>query len=285
MNFTPFAPPPFPPPSRPPTLQEFQQATACKYTAAAGLAFLLYDHIISFSDEVELVWKAKWTFAKAIFLLLRYAVPCAFIVHNYQLAGLNLVQKPNSFCQVWFNIMVCLGMMTVAIGNFLVLLRLWLLRNRNRRFIFFTLILFVIANLASIACVVIVLVNVNSSMMYDPGLRMCVMAHRGLIGLLFAPAVIFDGIALVATLWNALGRPRCQQMSLMQYLRQDGFIFVLLLFLMRAINFFTSLFGPLHIIFLTIYIIWATTTVTVSWLVLDLRRNGRSAKDTELDPE
>ena len=43
----------------------------------------------------------------------------------------------------------------------LVLLRLWLIKNRNQKFIFSTLILFVIAHVATITCVVIVLINVN----------------------------------------------------------------------------------------------------------------------------
>lgn len=43
----------------------------------------------------------------------------------------------------------------------LVLLRLWLIRNRNQKFIFATLVLFVIAYVATITCVVIVLVNAN----------------------------------------------------------------------------------------------------------------------------
>jgi len=136
MN-TPVIPLPPPPPPPPLPLQDFHQAAACKYIAAAGLAFLVYDHIISFNDEVELVWKAKWTFPKATFLLLRYAVPCALIVHNYQSSGLTLLQKPDAFCQAWFNIVVCLGMITKAIGNFLVLLRLWVLRNRNQNIYLF----------------------------------------------------------------------------------------------------------------------------------------------------
>jgi len=274
----PLLPPPPPPPFPPPTLQDFQQGAISRYIAVAGLVFILYDHILSFSDEVELVWKASWTFPKAIFLLLRYAVPCALIVHNYQLIGLNTVMNPNTFCQVWFNIVVCLGMVTIAIGNFLVLLRLWLIRDRNQKFIFSTLMLFVIAHVATITCVVIVLINVNPGFMFDPSLSMCVMMRRSILGLLYAPAVIFDGIALVVTFWNAFGRPRSQEMGLVQCLCEDGFVFVLLLFLMRLVNFFMTLVGPLPMIFLTVYVIWATTTVTVSWLVLDLRRNGRSAK-------
>ncbi|KAF8803986.1 hypothetical protein BYT27DRAFT_7170423 [Phlegmacium glaucopus] len=290
---------------------ESDATTACKYLAVVGLVFLVYDHILSFADEVELIWKARWTFPKAIFLILRYSVPCALIVHNYQLAALSTVDEPGNSCQVWFNIVVCLGMATTAIGNFLVLLRLWVIRNRNRIFICSTLVLFLVAHVASIACVVVVLINVTPSLVFDPQMSTCVIERRSVLGSLYAPAVIFDGIALAATFWNALGRSRNQEeLSLLQYLRQDGFYFVLLLFrkcfllfltiphpveliptmpchlshkVMRVINFFATLFGPLHSVFLTIYLIWATTTVTVSWLVLDLRRNGRSAKDTELE--
>lgn len=266
--------------------QDFQLAAASKYIAAAGLVFVIYDHVISFSDEVELIWKAKWTLPKVTFLLLRYTVPCVLIVHTYKLAGLKSVHNPNSFCQAWFNITVCLGMATIAVGNFLVLLRLWVIRNRNRIFIFSTLIVFVLAHVATITCVTILLINVTPSLMFFRGLGglgMCIIARRSILGILYVPAVIFNALALAATIWNAIGRPRREGTSLMQYLRQDGFIFVLLLFLMQVINFFTTLLGPLHIIFPTIYVIWATTTVTTSWLALELRRNGRSAKDTELN--
>jgi len=269
----------------PPPLHDFQEAITVKYIGAVGLVFLIYDHIISIGDEVELVWKAKWTFAKAIFLLVRYAVPCALIVYNYEVVDMKSLHKPNSFCRLWFNIMVCLAMTTIAIGNFLVLLRLWVIRSRNRIFICSTFVLFVLSHVASFTFVIVVLINISSSLIFDSELSMCVIKRRKILGILFIPAVIFDGLALGATIWNALGRPRSQGTGLMHCLRQDGFSFVLLLFLMRVINLFSTLLGPLHIIFPTAYIIWATTTVTLSWLVLDLRRNGRLAKNTQLDPD
>lgn len=94
----------------------------------------------------------------------------------------------------------------------LVLLRLWLIRNRNQKFIFSTLILFVFAHVATITCVVTVLINVNrkhtffalceqeqhkltlpivctASLMFDHELSMCVMMRRSILGLLYVPAV------------------------------------------------------------------------------------------------
>jgi len=44
---------------------------------------LIYEHIITFDDEVELVWKRKKGPIIYLFLMLRYLVPIAFIVNLY----------------------------------------------------------------------------------------------------------------------------------------------------------------------------------------------------------
>lgn len=53
------------------------------FTIAVGLVFLLYDHALTFSDEVELVWKAKPSFAKRLFLFNRYLVAGCLIAVAY----------------------------------------------------------------------------------------------------------------------------------------------------------------------------------------------------------
>lgn len=40
--------------------------------------------MLSFSDEVEHVWKARWSLPKTFFLFVRYAVPFALILHTYR---------------------------------------------------------------------------------------------------------------------------------------------------------------------------------------------------------
>lgn len=41
---------------------------------AVGLVVLIYDHLLTFSDEVRLVWAAPRSFAKYAYLLNRYLV-------------------------------------------------------------------------------------------------------------------------------------------------------------------------------------------------------------------
>jgi hypothetical protein len=51
------------------------------YGPAAGLSLLLYDHLLTFSDEVDLVWKAPNSFSKWAFLLNRYVVVAAHVTN------------------------------------------------------------------------------------------------------------------------------------------------------------------------------------------------------------
>lgn len=46
--------------------------------------FLFYDHLLTFADEVQYIWSAKHSFPKFLFLLVRYLVPAALIVHLYR---------------------------------------------------------------------------------------------------------------------------------------------------------------------------------------------------------
>ncbi|KAF5361498.1 hypothetical protein D9758_006155 [Tetrapyrgos nigripes] len=66
-----------------------QHVWASRYLSIAGVTVIIYDHLLSLDQEVELIWKAPWRTPKALWLFLRYLVPCTLIVHTYQLSGLG----------------------------------------------------------------------------------------------------------------------------------------------------------------------------------------------------
>lgn len=41
---------------------------------------MFYDHMLTFEDEVQLIWKARTTLPKMLFLFNRYAVPLVLII-------------------------------------------------------------------------------------------------------------------------------------------------------------------------------------------------------------
>ena len=48
--------------------------TSVQESSGSGLVLLIYDHLLTFSDEVSLVWAARPSLAKKLFLVNRYMV-------------------------------------------------------------------------------------------------------------------------------------------------------------------------------------------------------------------
>ena len=43
-----------------------------QFLEAASLTILLYDYVLSFSDELRYIWRAKWNPGKWLYLAIRY---------------------------------------------------------------------------------------------------------------------------------------------------------------------------------------------------------------------
>jgi len=43
-----------------------------RYLLYAAFALMIWDHLLTFQREIQLVWRARWTVIKALFLFNRY---------------------------------------------------------------------------------------------------------------------------------------------------------------------------------------------------------------------
>ena len=137
--------------------------------AAVGLVMLLYDHALTLSEEISLIWKSPPSFAKYAFLLNRYLVPLTLLTIAFEMCGLsgivftdgvsslflfvietsywNLVAgvlevclnlSNSSFlcsdlcsCQFFMISGAMLGITSIGLANLLVLMRVVMLWNHN----------------------------------------------------------------------------------------------------------------------------------------------------------
>ncbi|EIW82654.1 hypothetical protein CONPUDRAFT_151718 [Coniophora puteana RWD-64-598 SS2] len=114
------------------------------YVAFAGFTVLMWDHMITFGDEVELIWKRKKTFIAYVFLLNRYIIPLSFISISHRrlrtpsssVRNLNLslsdcgVARCARFVE-YEGIMVVIGEWLTGLMMFWRLIALW----KNRPFV------------------------------------------------------------------------------------------------------------------------------------------------------
>lgn len=53
-------------------IRSLQRSQATNYLYVTSAALFMWDHIVTFQDEVELVWSSHWGAGKVLFLVVRY---------------------------------------------------------------------------------------------------------------------------------------------------------------------------------------------------------------------
>ncbi|KAJ7232082.1 hypothetical protein C8J57DRAFT_177151 [Mycena rebaudengoi] len=193
------------------------------YSCAAGLVILLYDHLLTFGDEVRLIWSAKSSTTKFMFLATRYLVPSLMILNAVALSGLSDVHLSDDVCKAWITMGIFAGSVTQAINSWLVLLRLWILWQRQRTFILCTLLLFIATELATIIGGWIGVAHILPGMFFEPTLHLCVFKGQFSIFFLRVPGLVFQFVVLAALAWKALRHGRTSLSSIYR----DGFVYFL----------------------------------------------------------
>lgn len=248
---------------------------ATRYLSGAGLVLLLYDHLLTFSAEIELIWAAHWSVPKVLFLLIRYLVPSTVIIHIHLLSGIANSHVSNTFCVIWYDISLYLFQISVGISNFLVLLHLWNLWERTPRFICWTLAFFVLTVIANIALTTVAVLTTSHQLYFNHALRTCVMMDRARVLMLWAPCMAFEVTVLSAMVYNALSRPRCPHTAVAKVLYHDGITYFIILFSLRLTNLLLASIAPVSLILLGVFFIWCCMTMTVTRMILNLRKFAR----------
>ncbi|OAX39839.1 hypothetical protein K503DRAFT_865114 [Rhizopogon vinicolor AM-OR11-026] len=265
------------------TVYELQNYKASQYVGVAGLVVLLWDHLLTFNDEVRLIWRARLSIPKLLFLFNRYAVPTSLIALTYATSGLSDDILPDSVCQIWFGIGVVLGMLSIGTSNFLVLLRLWVLWDRRTRLVLSTLILFVLTQLTSIVCTAYVVASMIPSMVFDPDLHACMLTGKVDFAILWSPGVVFELMVFIMTCWNALDQPLPQHAKMARVMYRDGSTYFFVLFGLRVVNLVLSIIAPRSLVFLGVFFIWSACNVTLTRLIMNLRRITDEAEESHIE--
>ncbi|TFK51268.1 hypothetical protein OE88DRAFT_1659145 [Heliocybe sulcata] len=230
---------------------DFLNITATRYLSAAGLVIMLYDHLLTLDDEVEYVWKAKWSLPKTLFLVLRYMVPSAMIMYTYELSGIGEIHLSDTFCRGWFGSGLYLGIFSVSIGNFIVLLRLWVIWDRNIRLLLVTLSVFIATQIMTLAATTYMVVHWIPEVIFVEELHMCGMVAKPPLVMLWAPGLFFEVMVFVLASWNALSRPSIA-CPVARSVYRDGLGYFVLLATLRVLNLILSVVAPLSLMFLGI---------------------------------
>ncbi|KAG1798427.1 uncharacterized protein HD556DRAFT_1440134 [Suillus plorans] len=163
------------------------------WMVAAGLV-VLYDWVLTFGQEIELIWRKRWTLMTVLYIVIRYIgiLYSVIIVLGdimiYAIHGANLV------------VATMLGVIMIA--------RLHAMYRRSRRMLIFLVIIFLIVSIICGAITAIVIKVTVPEELILSGVYICYFGSEGIVQLwvsiVWACYISWECLALCLSVWVAI---------------------------------------------------------------------------------
>ncbi|KAG8719518.1 hypothetical protein FRC08_002645 [Ceratobasidium sp. 394] len=72
--------PPVPEDPMGPLIEGLEAVMLLKYLSVVAITIIIYDTILTYDREVQVIWGSRWSFVRVLFTLARYFIPCSMIL-------------------------------------------------------------------------------------------------------------------------------------------------------------------------------------------------------------
>lgn len=176
----------------------------------------------------------------------------------------------------------CVAGISVAISQWLILLKLWKLWGARKKVVYSSLIGYLMFQAGCIVFLVLTAHEALPTIRFSEMSSMCALTHRpAFLRGFYAWLLIFEVSAYSMVCYNALSRPRDSNQLLLEILYRDGILFFVATVTMRVLNLVMAVLDIPTQIFLGIYCIWGIITTIVSRMILGVREVEHGTEEWE----
>jgi len=249
------------------------QVTVSQWLTVSGFVVLFWDSLLVFPEELQRVWKTHLTEAKFAFLVNHYATLAMTALLTHAFSGFARIfgqHLSSNYCLGVTSLGLAGGVVSLGVGNYLVLLQVWQLWDQRALIRLLLTIGWAVSYSTTLVLACITIKQLSSSIVYIPGLEICALTEvPTLVKAVWVSPIAFEILVFVFTVWNALDRPRPLQSSLVRDLYMDGIVFFVSLFVLRVCNLVVTTVAPKPFIAVGSCLIWELNTVLLNRLILN----------------
>ncbi|CAA7268893.1 unnamed protein product [Cyclocybe aegerita] len=133
-----------------PIIKGLQDIKTSHYSQLSSTSIILFDHLITFDQEVNLIWDSSWSLGKVLFLLNRYYTLAATIINNYAFFTPTLTDALDDNLGLrFFNWQGWTGLIGCMLAEGILQIRLYALYSLNKKVLVLMLSLFIISSATS----------------------------------------------------------------------------------------------------------------------------------------
>jgi len=264
------------------------EITASRYLTAVGYVVLLWDTILCFPDEVERIWQTGISHEKIVFLANKLASISILTVlmHSWSGIGVGANGLSHQFCGGSLQVGLAGGIISLGIGNYLVILQVWQLWEQKPSIRLALTIGWGITYFATLIIGCIILAQITPLVIVVPGFNICgVTSIPKLIRVIWLSPIFFELLVFMMTVWNAYDRPRHKTDSVAKALVRDGLLYFISLSLLRIFNFIITDVAPTALVPVGSCLIWSFNVAALNRLILNQRVPLPSVDPSHIDIE
>ncbi|KAF9466554.1 hypothetical protein BDZ94DRAFT_1306148 [Collybia nuda] len=254
-----------------------------KYFESACVTFLMYDHILTFSTEVERIWKQRMTGASMLFLINRYITPISVIIiteayddpvwdHSVRKLLMLLVLTLTNLlifqaCTHFVPFVGSTNVLLVAVCELIMILRVYALYGHSLRVLIFLMTLWIIQLIMGF----IGIAN-GFPVPLPPGLVGCIFTSTNtLFSAQWVFPLVTDAFVFGLTLWRSGSYLMSGNAPTLQRFARDGIMYFFVIFMANLMNTLIYFLAPKDLKAVGAAFSKLITSTMVSRLVLNLR--------------
>ncbi|EJD35179.1 hypothetical protein AURDEDRAFT_175757 [Auricularia subglabra TFB-10046 SS5] len=224
-------------------VRSLQRSLASQYLDVISAVLFIWDHIVTFDQEVELVWPSRWGAGKILFLLVRYITwPDVLSSMSKSIFHLDA-----AVCQPLFEYVVWSTIIGIAAAEMILVLRTWAIWGGQRLLL---AILTTVLSVGAGACCYVAKIYISrthfiSADTISPHLRGCfVTASTNMIAGPWIALTAFDFAILVLTMIKGVQHFRNGSSGIIVSLYRDGLLYFIYLFTISLANILVLYLAP-----------------------------------------
>ncbi|KAJ7917184.1 hypothetical protein B0H13DRAFT_1995586 [Mycena leptocephala] len=262
---------------------------ATRYLSAAAIALLIYDHALSFDQEVTLIWlnTAAGAGNRIGFMINRYLTEAMVVYVSYMLSGNSRGLTDNvRGCRIFIWLFAIASTVFVAVSHFIIMARLYTLWDRRQEIKWVLMGSFGVTISISMSFSILAAHQVQPFLEYSLIIHMCTFAQKPwALPFMLGTLTLFDLFIILMTVVNAFHRPYQKQADVVTALQR------LVPPFLRFISLMMAIFGDPSNCFVTLSFVWTMCSVVNSRIQLRVEglrfirftvQPGESLEDVEL---
>jgi preprotein translocase subunit SecG len=176
------------------------------YFIVAGFVGVMYDWTLTFGQEVELIWKQRWSLMTFLYLSGRYA-RIAYVL-MYVLADVPTISMTDAGCLIMYDEFTWIGVVVEEILGVIMIARLHAMYQRSRKVLIFLVVIFLAITIANVVLVALSTMQTSGEEFVLSGTYQCAFNYAGdsifLESATWVLGTVWEVIALCIAIWIAV---------------------------------------------------------------------------------